>query len=261
MDLRKIAGQLRLLPQKLLAIIIFLLIWEIAPRIGIIDPVFVPPPSVAFLALWKLLLSGDLLKHTSISLQRAFAGYAVAALLAIPMGFFVGWFKTFERYIDPLLQTLRQLPILALFPVFILLFGIGEVSKTAMVALACFWSIFLNTVSGVISVDPLLIKSARSMGISHSDMFWKVVLPATIPSLFTGLRYAGSVALLILVAAEMIGANAGLGFLVFNSEVKFAIPDMYAAIVTLTLLGLIINYALVAIENIASKWKEEIVHG
>lgn len=258
MDLNKIVRELKLLPQKLLAIIVFLLIWEIVPRIGLIDPFLIPPVSAVFTALGQLILSGEMLKHISISFQRAFAGYAIAALLAIPVGFLVGWFKTFERYIDPLLQTFRQLPTLALFPVFILLFGIGEVSKTAIIVKSCFWAIFLNTVSGVKNVDPLLIKSARSMGVSHSDMFKKVVLPAATPAIFTGLRYAGTVALMVLVAAEMLGANSGIGFLVFYSEVKYAIPEMYAAIIMLTIIGLVVNYILVAIEKWVSRWQEEI---
>lgn len=261
MNSKNIIKKLKTLSQKSLAIVVFLLIWEIAPRVGLADPSFVPSASTTFLALSELASSGLLLKHTSISLQRAFIGFALAALIAVPLGFLVGWFKTFEKYMDPLLQTMRQLPILALFPVFILLFGIGEVSKTAMIALACFWSIFMNTVSGVMNVDPLLIKSAKSMGVSHSDMFTKVVLPAATPSIFTGLRYAGSVALLVLVAAEMVGASSGLGYFVLSAEQKFAIPDMFAGIVALTLLGLIVNYVFVAFEKRASKWKEEIVHG
>lgn len=252
-------GSIKTLIQKSLAIVIFLLIWEISPRIGVVDAIFIPPASTVFLALWNLIITGKLFIHLGISLQRAFIGYMIAAILAIPMGFLVGWFRTFEKYADPLLQTLRQLPVLALFPVFILVFGIGEVSKIAIIVKASFWSIFLNTVSGVINVDPLLIKSARSMGTKNIAMFRKIVLPAAIPSIFTGLRYAGTVALVVLVAAEMLGANSGLGFLVFNSEAKFEIPNMYAAVVTLTILGLLVNYVLVEIEKRASKWKEEIV--
>lgn len=256
-----IVVQLKLLPQRLLAIIVFLLIWEILPRIGLADPSFVPPASATFARLWELLLSGVLLNQTSISLQRAFAGFAIAVVTGIPLGFLVGWFKTFERYMDPLLQAFRQLPILALFPVFILLFGIGEISKIAMIALACFWSIFMNTASGVITVDPLLVKSARSMGVSHSDMFRKVVLPAAIPSILTGVRFAATVALLMLVAAEMVGASSGLGYFVLNAQQRYASRDIFAGIVALTILGIIVNYVLVTIEKRATSWKEEIVHG
>lgn len=258
MESNSIVKKVKLLSQNLLAIIVFLLIWEIAPRIGLADPVFIPPVSVVFKALGELIVSGELLKHTSISFERAFAGFAIATVLAIPLGFIVGWFRTVEKYIDPLLQTLRQLPVLALFPVFILLFGIGEVSKIAIIALSAFWSIFLNTVNGVKNVDPLLVKSARSMRVSNIEMFKKVVLPAAIPSIFTGLRYGGTIALVLLVAAEMLGANSGLGYAVNNWQLTLMIPEMFAGIITLTILGLVINYSLVWLEKKASHWKEEL---
>lgn len=258
MESNSIVEKVKLLSQRFLAIIVFLLIWEIAPGIGLVDPVFIPPASAVFIAMGQLIVSGELLKHTSISLQRAFAGFAIAAVLGIPLGFLVGWFKSFEKYVDPLLQSFRQLPTLALFPVFILLLGIGEVSKIAIIAKASFWAIFLNTVTGVANVDPLLVKSARSMGISSIDMFKKVVLPAATPSIFSGLRLSGTIALVILVAAEMLGAKSGLGYAVNNWQLLFMIPEMYAAIITLTVVGLVINYTLVWFEKRASHWKEEI---
>ena len=245
--------------QRLVAIVGFLLIWEIAPTIGLIDTAFVPPPSVVFSKLAEFVVSGTVWKHLAISLQRAFSGYTIAILTAVPIGFLVGWYKTVEKYLDPLLQTLRQMPILALFPVFILFLGIGEKSKAAMVALACFWSIFLNTESGVSSVDPLLVKTARAMNVSAFSMFWKVVLPAAVPSMFTGFRYAGTVALLVLVSVEMIGADSGLGYWVMNAEQRFSTPEMFAGIVTLTVLGVAINYSLEALEKRMTRWKEVVV--
>lgn len=247
----------KMLTQRLLVIIIFLLLWEISSRSGAVDPIFIPPPSIIFQAFGELIISGELIGHTMISLERAFTGFAIASILAVPLGFLIGWFKTFEKYLDPLLQTFRQLPTLALFPVFILLFGIGEVSKIAIIAKACFWTIFLNTVTGVGNVDPLLVKSAKSMGISKFNMFKKVVLPAAVPSIFSGLRLSGTIALVILVAAEMLGAKSGLGYAVNNWQLLFLIPQMYAAIVMLTLVGLGINYTLVWLERRVSYWKEE----
>lgn len=252
--------QLKMLPQKVLCIILFLLIWEIAPRTGMVDPNFLPPPSIVFSVLYELILSGVLYKHASISLERALTGLGIAAVTAIPVGFIAGWFKTFEKYIDPLMQTIRQLPNLALFPIFIIFFGIGETSKIAIIALASFWSIFLNTVSGVQNIDPLLIKSAKSMGISPVGMFLKVVLPASAHSIFIGLRYGATVSIMVLVAAEMIGGDAGLGFFLMNSAEKFQIPDMYATIIALTVIGVGINYVLIGVERIILKWKEEVIY-
>lgn len=248
------------LPQKSVIIVLSLLAWEILPRAEIIDPVFLPSLSTVIESLFLMITSGELLKHTLISFQRALIGFGLATALAVPLAFLIGWFKTIEKYLDPPLQAFRQLPTLALFPVFILVFGIGEVSKIAIIAKATFWPIFLNTVSGVSQLDPLLVKTARSMGVTSFGMFRRVVLPATIPSMFSGLRLSATTALLMLVAAEMLGASSGIGFLIFNTEARFMIPEMYAAIMALTFYGIVLNYGLIAVQKRVSRWKEEIVH-
>jgi len=173
----------------------------------------------------------------------------------------LGWFKKFECYLDALLQTFRQTSILALFPVFILLFGIGEVSKVAIVFWGASWPILLNTISGVKNIDSLLVKSARSMGASQLTIFRTVVLPASIPSILTGVRLSATLSIIVLTGAEMMGASAGLGFLVFDSQAKFRIPEMFAAIATMSLVGLIVNYSIVAIEQKVARWKEDLPVG
>ncbi|MCX7923555.1 MAG: ABC transporter permease [Clostridia bacterium] len=243
---------------SLLAVAIFLLIWEFIPKLGLADTTFLPPFSKVAAALWKLTVTGVLFKHLIISLQRAVLGFGLGLLISIPLGLLIGWFKGVERFVDPLLQTFRQTSALALFPVFILLFGIGEVSKVAIIFWSVQWPILLNTISGVKSVEPLLIKSARSMGASSFTLLLKVIVPGAFPSIFTGIRLSATYSILILIAAEMIGSNAGLGFLLYESEIKFEIPEMYAAIVTMSLLGLAVNYLLVAVGGRLTRWKEEI---
>lgn len=253
------AKRLKSAPQRLVAIVTFLLIWEVSSTLELVDPSFIPAPSTVFSKLGEFISSGVLFRHAGASLQRAIAGYAIAVLTAVPIGFLVGWSKNVEKYLDPLLQTLRQMPILALFPVFILFLGIGEESKAAMVGLACFWSIFLNTVHGVSNVDPLLVKTARAMNVSRFSMFRNVVLPSAVPSMFTGFRYAGTVALLVLVSVEMIGAERGLGYWVMNAEQRFSTPEMFAGIVSLTIIGVVVNYSLETLEKRMTRWKEGVV--
>ena len=156
---------------------------------------------------------------------------------------------------DPVLQTFRQLPSLALFPVFILFFGIGELSKVTIIFWASLWPILLNTINGVKNVDKILLDSAKSLGASRSFIFLKVVLPAAVPEIMTGIRLGGAHSVVALVAAEMIGAEAGLGFLVFYSQETFKVPNMFAAIVCLALVGLALNYLLVFIEARLTRWK------
>lgn len=243
--------------RRILALVIFLFIWELLPALGIINRTFLSPPSEVLTALIRLLASGELWMHTSISLKRALTGFGLAVITMIPLGFLMGWYRGFEDVSDSLVQALRQVSSLSLFPVFLLFFGIGEISKIAVIFWGTQWPILLNTINGVKSVDPLLIKSARSMGSNDYSIFKKVVLPSSLPSMITGLRLGATHAILVLVAAEMIGATSGLGYSIRNWEYNFMIPEMYAAIITLAVLGLITNYLLIWIEKRIIKWKEE----
>jgi NitT/TauT family transport system permease protein len=168
-----------------------------------------------------------------------------------------GWFKTIEELLDPLLQVLSQVNPFSIFPVFILLFGIGEVAKIAIIFWVCIWPILTNTISGVKSTDPLLVKSARSMGASKWVLFWKVVLPAASPALFAGIKMGAVISFFMLIAAEMIGASAGLGWLVLNSEVNYQISRLFAATVTIALLGLLVTNLLSRLEKRLISWRED----
>src|SRR3972149_946292 len=240
------------------ALIALLLAWELLPAFGIVNRTFLSSPSEVSAAMAKLIMTGELGMHTGISLQRAFTGFGLAVITMIPLGLLMGWYRGFEEISDGLVQTLRQVSSLSLFPVFLLFFGIGEVSKIAVIFWGTQWPVLLNTINGVKSVDPLLIKSARSMGSNDLSIFRKVVLPSSLPSLFVGLRLSATHSILVLVAAEMIGATSGLGYSIRNWEFNLIIPEMYAAIVVLAALGLITNYSLVWIEKKTVKWKEEI---
>jgi NitT/TauT family transport system permease protein len=251
-------NKILLLGKNSLLIVLFLVAWEIAPRIGLVDPVFVPPFSQVVSAFIQLTLSGELIKNTVISSERAFAAFIISSLIAIPLGFLVGWFKQFDNYVNPMIELVRQLPVLALFPVFILFFGIGEPSKVIMITVACFQSVFLNMVAGVKNIDPLLIRSAQSISYTNKDMFFKVVMPAATPTIFAGLRQGATVSVLLLVAAEMLGAQSGLGYAINNYEVLFQVPSMYADIIVLILMGLAANFILVWMEKRITHWKEEL---
>lgn len=247
----------RELASRFSAILLFLGLWEIAPRIGLISTAFVPPFSRAFTALVNGLLVGDLGHHLLVSLGRSLAGFSLALCVALPLGFALGWFRKLERFLDPLIQLFRQTSAFALFPVFILVFGVGESSKVAIIFYGAQWSILLNTISGVKNVDPLLVKLARSLGLSRFDLFRKVILPAALPAIFTGLRLSATISLLIIVSAEMMGASAGLGLVLTTAQFNFDVITMYAVIILLALIGYSTNYLLVTLEARLTGWKPE----
>jgi NitT/TauT family transport system permease protein len=229
--------------------------WEIAPRVGILDKTFLPPFSDVINALADLAKSGQLTEHISASVGRALKGFVVAVVVAVPLGIVIGWYRPVAQLLNPVLELFRNTAALALLPVFALILGIGETSKVALVIYACVFPILLNTISGVRTVDPLLIKSARSLGLPSFRLFQKVILPAALPTIFTGIRLSAAASILVLVAAEMVGAQSGLGYLIMASQLNFQIPQMYAGILTIALVGLIFNFVLVLIERRFSRWR------
>ena len=238
-----------------IGLIAFFGLWELAPRVGLVDRTFLPPLSTVLEAWEKLAANGQLWSNTSASLHRSIVGFALAVLIAVPLGVTIGWYRPVARALGPLLELFRNTAALALLPVFTLVLGIGETAKIALVIYACVWPILLNTVSAVQSVDPLLVKSARSLGLSPLRILAKVVLPASVPTIFTGIRLAGAFSILILIAAEMVGAKAGLGYLINYSQFNFQIADMYAGILTISILGLAVNAGLVALERRLTRWR------
>jgi len=240
---------------RVAAVAVLAVVWEVFPRLGLVDATFLPPLSEVLSAWWQLVLSGELIDHAQASLSRSLAGFGLAIVAAIPLGLLIGWYKPAATLLNPLLEVFRNTAALALLPVFVLILGLGETSKVAIIFYACSWPILLNTVSGVRTVDPLLIKSARSLGLGPLRLFQKVVLPASVPTIFTGIRLAGAASILILIAAEMVGAKAGLGYLINYAQYNFAVPDMYAGIITISAIGLLVNQALVATERRFSTWR------
>jgi NitT/TauT family transport system permease protein len=238
-----------------IAIVALLTVWEVAPRLGLVDATFLPSFSTVLGAWWDLLVNGQLLENTRASLARSLAGFGLAVAGAVPLGLLIGWYKPVATLLGPLLEVFRNTAALALLPVFVLLLGIGETSKIAIVFYACTWPILLNTISAVGGVDPTLLRLAKSMNLSGFRLFQKVILPAAVPTVFTGVRLAGAVSILVLVAAEMVGAKAGLGYLINASQYNFAIPQMYAGIITISAIGVLFNQVLVSLERRFTSWR------
>lgn len=241
--------------KRSIAIILFLLLWETLPRTGVVSPAFLPPLSTVLETAWQLYQNGQLGTHFFASIQRSIIGFALALAIAIPLGLVIGWYKLVAETLNPLLELFRNTTALALMPLFILFLGIGEASKISLLVYACTWPILLNTITGVQTVDPLLIKSARTMGLKPHQLFRKVILPASVPTIFVGIRLAGAISILALVAVEMFGAKAGLGYLIMYSQFSFEIPQMFVGILVITLVGLSFNYILIGLEKYFTAWK------
>ncbi|MDH4439998.1 MAG: ABC transporter permease [Rhizobium sp.] len=237
-------------------VIAFLLLWQVSTKLGWVNASVFPPLDQIAEALWTGISSGALVDDIAISLQRSGIAFAAAVAIGIPLGLFMGQIRAIDQALDPLLQFFRQTSALALYPVFILLLGLGEASKVFVIFWATLFPILLSTTGGVKEVDKKLIEMARTYGAGPLVVFRRVVLPAAVPAIFVGLRLSATTALLLLIAAEMIGANKGIGFQVMNAQYNFQIPLMFAAILLLALLGLAANASLVFLQRKLCRWSE-----
>jgi NitT/TauT family transport system permease protein len=240
----------------LLGLAFFIFLWWFATRTGLLNPKFLSPPQTVLTTLIVgVLPDGDIWPEIWPSLRRGLSGFAIALAVGISGGIVVGSFVFIEKILAPILLFFRNLSILALFPVFLLFFGIGEQSKIAIVTWGAFWPIFITTINAVKGVERILINAARTLGAGKTYIFAYVVLPAAFPNIFPGIRLAATYAFTALVAAEYLGATEGLGIYIRASQERFEISSMYAGIVVLGLIGVSINLVLTKVEQKFTRWQ------
>jgi ABC-type nitrate/sulfonate/bicarbonate transport system permease component len=242
---------------RFLSPIAILLFWEAAVRLHWVDPNLIAPPSLVFLELWRITLSGLLIGALAISLARVVAGFLIATVIGIVVGALMARIRAIEIIFDPLVELLRPVSPLALFPLAILWFGIGEGSKIFIIAFACTFPIILNTYAGVRGIDAALFRAARSLGASRSELMYTIVLPGSLPHIFTGLRIAWGIALIVIIAAEMIGAVRGIGYMVLDAQQTFRVPRVFAGIIVVGTLGFLTDLGFRALRRRMLPWYRE----
>lgn len=236
--------------------LIVIALWELAARQGAISPYFLPSPSSISHTYIDMLSSGVLQKHLFTSLQRLIYGFLIAVTVAIPIGILVGKTRTFRHWVNPTLSFLQQIPPIAWIPIFILWLGIDEASKVAVIVYAAFFPIFLNTVQGVISVDPKLIEVGRSFMLTPGEMIRRIYIPSAAMNIFVGLRLGLSNCWRALVGAELIAASSGLGSLIMDARNFSQADKIFVGIFTIGLAGLLIDSLLRRMESKLMPWKK-----
>ncbi|MBI2016079.1 MAG: ABC transporter permease [Candidatus Rokubacteria bacterium] len=240
---------------RVLALLGVVVLWELVTRTGWVPALFLPSPSGVIESGVEMLASGELLVHVATSLRRLLLGFGLGALLGVSVGLAVGFFSLAEAVGTPLIAATFPIPKIALLPLLILWVGIGEASKVAVITLGVFFPMAINTYTGVRNADPLLIRAAVSFGAGRFSLIRKVMLPSALPMIFAGLKLGAGTALLLLVAAEMIAANAGIGFLVLHAQNLMETTKLMVGIVLLSLLGIVSHWLLVRLERLAIPWK------
>lgn len=235
-------------------VVILAAAWEAIPRVGLVDRLLLPPPS-AVLAEWLALVrSGELVGHILVTLRAYAQGIGLAAVLGILTGLAMAFLPTVRAMFSLSVELLRPMPSVATIPIAILLFGLGDAMKVAVVAYAALWPVLLNSLYGVRGVDPRLHDVARTFHLSRWRTAWRILLPAASPVIATGLRVSSGIALILTVTAELVAGQSGLGALIANAQLAIRTSEMYAGILTVALLGYGLNTLFVRLEARVLAW-------
>jgi NitT/TauT family transport system permease protein len=240
---------------RVLALAGLLVLWELVTRTGWVPALFLPSPLNVIESGVAMLRSGELVTHVLTSLRRIVLGFGLGALGGVSVGLAVGFWSLAEAVSTPLIAATFPIPKIALLPLLILWLGIGEASKVAVITLGVFFPMAINTYTGVRSADPLLIRAAVSFGAGRWSLIRKVMLPSALPMIFAGLKLGAGTSLLLLVAAEMIAANAGIGFLVLHAQNLMETTKLMVGVVLLSILGVATHWLLARAERAAIPWK------
>jgi NitT/TauT family transport system permease protein len=217
--------------------IFILILWEVLSRTSIIDPRFFPPPSLIIVAFVQMLLHGQLLSHVGISLYRILGGFLLGVIPAVILGLLMGMYAPVRYTFQPLIMALMPIPTLALMPLILILFGINDFAKMVTIAGSVFFPVVINTAAGVASIDNIYLDVAKNYGAKSKDFFFKIALPGALPVMMEGIQMGQAIALLTIVAAEMIGANSGIGYIIWTEYKAFLLKEMYVGLVLISFFG------------------------
>lgn len=241
-------------PAILLTTALFVL-WQIGANAGLISQTSFSAPLAILDIFWKLGSSGELWKHLSVSLYRILSGFLLGASLGLVTGLLTGWFSSVHRTLAPLLSTLYGFPKIALLPLMIIALGTGDKMRIVLIAVVTFFPMWINTDSGMRDVDDLLIRVAKNFGARERQIITKVALPYIVPYVIAGLKYSAGLALHLIVIAEMVNANSGVGYLVWFSGTTFNVPQLFTGIFTLIILSAALLGLFNVIERRVAPWR------
>lgn len=236
-----------------------MLLWELLSRVGILAPNLMPAPSIVLTTLADLAIRGELWKHIGTTLYRVLLGFVIGGSVATVLGALTGYFVTARRLLDPTLQALRNIPSIAWVPLFILWLGIYETSKIALIAVGIFFPIYLNLMTGIQQVDRKLVEVGRIYRLSQWQLIRRVFLPATLPSYLVGLRGGLGLGWMFVVAAELMGASRGLGFLLIDGQTTGRPAIIIASIFLFAIFGKLTDMALATLTHSLLAWQD--THG
>jgi ABC-type nitrate/sulfonate/bicarbonate transport system permease component len=235
--------------------ILLLAVWEAAGRVGLLDARFFPAPSAIAETFAKLVSSGELLDNTLTSLGRVVIGFLIGAIPGLALGLVMGTSRILRAALNPMVGALYPIPKSAILPLLLLVFGTGEGSKYAIVASGVFFLVLLNTVAGVLGIEPVYLDVGRNFGANRLQAFWTIALPGALPLIFTGVRLAWGIALILIVVGEIFASRSGLGYLINNAYQTFQVEKMYAGLIVMSVIGYVSFLVLDELQRWLVPWR------
>ena len=241
------------------SVLVILGVWTLVTNLNLVGGVYLPSPQALVRTLWQLVQNGyqriPLWEHIGMSLFRALAGFGLGVVLGIPVGLITGYNRSADAAVSPIMAFVRPIPPIAFIPMVVLYFGLGELGKVVLIFFTAFNYAQVNAHSGAAHVPFAYIRAAQSIGLTRRQTFWRVVFPAALPQIFTGLKVAMALSWAVVVAAELVGAQRGLGFMISDAAQLFFIPVVFVGIALIGIIGLALNAAIAAFEIRIVHWK------
>ena len=240
---------------------LLVVVWQVAARVGLIAPQVLPAPSSVAATALDLARNGELFVHLGVSLLRAVAGFAIGGTIGLALGTLVGFSPLAQALLDRSIQMVRAIPFLAMLPLVIVWFGVGEVAKVFLVALAVLFPIYINTVLGIRQIDPKLMELAKVIGLSRTAVVRRIILPGAMPSILTGVRYALAHAWLALVIAETLATTKGIGFLAMDAREFLQTNVIVLTIIIYAIIGVVADALVRLLEARFLSWHANYAKG
>ena len=238
-----------------ISVIGVIVLWSVLSATGTVNPLLLPGPIAVLRAAIALTVSGVLPIDIGVSLGRVLAGFFVALAVAVPLGVLMGLSRTMNDSVNPLVEIVRPVPPIAIIPIAMLWFGIGETSKVFLIAYGAFFPILLNTISGFKAIDPIHVRAVQSLGARRWDVIRHVIFLSAFPHIIVGARLGMAMGFIVLVAAELIAADSGLGFLIQDARQHFMTDQIFVGIIAIGIVGLLLNQSLLALEKRIIPWR------
>jgi NitT/TauT family transport system permease protein len=246
--------------RSILVIGVTLLAWEIVCRVAHVKAAILPPPSQVAAKWWEYLASGELPRDAVATLLRVVVGFVIGAGLALPLGLWMGARDSVYALFNPIVQVLRPIPPIAFIPLAILWFGLGDPPAFFLISLGAFFPVLMNTIAGVRTVDAIYLRAAQNLGAGSGTLFWRVLFPGAMPSILAGLRVGVGVAFIVVIVAEMIAVNNGLGYRILEAREYFWSDKILAGMISIGVIGLGIDTMMARLNDRLLRWHRGLEH-